>query len=96
MTAAHLKSPAVHTSTPMVRWVFHRDGYAITCEVDAHETQSYDVTFTPHWDPSAAVIERFNRPLRALERHASIAQRLRDDGWVLVDHAIPTYVGTAA
>ena len=80
----------------MVRWVFHRDGFAITCEVDAYGTQSYDVAIIPHWDPSSAVIERFNRPLRALERHMSIAQRLRDDGWVVVDHAIPNYVGTAA
>jgi hypothetical protein len=94
--ATHLKTPVVNAPTPMVRWVFRRDGRAITCEVDAHDTQSYDVAIIPHWDPSAAVIERFNRALRALERHASIARRLRDDGWVLVDHAIPNYVGTAA
>jgi predicted membrane-bound spermidine synthase len=79
----------------MVRWVFRRDGRAITCEVNAHGTQAYDVVLIPHWDPSAAVIERFNRPFRALERLASIAQRLRDDGWVVVDHA-PTYMETAA
>jgi hypothetical protein len=94
--AAHLKTPVVDTPTWMVRWVFRRDGFAITCEVYARHTRSYDVAFTPHWDPSGATIERFNRPLRALERHACIAQHLRDDGWVLVHHAIPTYVATAA
>jgi len=96
MAPALLKSAAVHALTPMVRWVFHRDGFAITCEVDAHGPQSYEVAVIRHWDPSSTVIERFNRPLRALERHMSIAQRLRDDGWVVVDHAIPSYVGTAA
>ena len=94
--ATHLKTPVVHTPTSMVRWVFRRDGFAITCEVYAYDTQSYEVAFIPHWDPSAATVERFNRPLRALERHASIAQRLRDDGWVLVDHAIPNSVAAAA
>lgn len=96
MTATHLKSAAVHTTTPMVRWVFHRDGRAITCEVDVHGTQSYDVTLIPHWDSSGAVTERFDRPIPAMERHASIARSLRDRGWVVVDHAVPNYVGIAA
>lgn len=96
MTAAHLKSVAARTPKPMLRWVFRREGRALTCEVDARGTQSYDVTLVPHWDLSAAVTERFDRPLRAMGRHASIARRLRDRGWVVVDHAIPNCVGIAA
>jgi hypothetical protein len=80
----------------MLRWVFHRDGRALACEVDARGRQSYDVAIVPLWDQSAAIVERFSRPLPALELHASIARELRNRGWVVVDHAIPNYVGIAA
>lgn len=77
----------------MVRWVFRRDSRVITCEVDAHGTQSYDVTLIPHWDESAAVTRRFDHALDAMARHAGLARGLRDRGWVVVDHAIPNYIG---
>jgi len=80
----------------MVRWVFRRDGRVITCEVDAHGTQSYAVTLIPHWDEWGAVTRRFDHALDAMEQHAGLARDLRDRGWVVVDHAIPDYIGIGA
>ena len=71
----------------MLRWVFRRDTDAITCELDARGRHSYDVCVVPHWNVSSAVIEHYDTPAAALLRHAEIARRLRDHGWMLADHA---------
>ena len=66
-------------SAPMLLWVLQCGANAITCEVDARDDQSYEVCVVPHWDPSATVIERFQTPMLAVERHADIARRLREN-----------------
>lgn len=70
----------------MLRWVFRRDTETLTCEVDAAGNR-WEVCIVPHWDVAESVIERFDTPLSALERHADIARRLRDAGWSVVDYA---------
>jgi hypothetical protein len=40
----------------------------------------------PHWDPSSAVIEQFDAQTPALLRHAEVARRLRENGWMVIDH----------
>lgn len=67
----------------MLRWVFTRKFAVLTCELDANDTGGYDVCLVPHWDVSAAAIERFDAATSALERHAELARYLRDDGWKL-------------
>jgi hypothetical protein len=95
--ATDYRLPAADRSgVPMLRWVFRRDGRTLACEVDVRGAQSYEVAVVPLWDRSAAIVERFDRPLPALELHASIACELRNRGWAVVDHAIPRYVGIAA
>lgn len=69
-------------SIPVLRWVFRRATDAITCEIDAAGDHAFDVCIVPHWDVSAATIERFDAEYRAFERHAELARRLRDAGWV--------------
>ena len=71
----------------MLRWVFSRRANAITCEVDLTGDHQYEVSVVPHWDVSAAAIERFDSAPHALQRHAELAQSLREAGWVLIDHA---------
>jgi hypothetical protein len=78
--------PVSTESVPMLRWVFQRDSEMLTCEVDA-AGRRWEVCVVPHWDVASAVIERFDQPLSALERHAEIARRLRDAGWSVVDYA---------
>jgi hypothetical protein len=68
--------------TPVLQWVFWRDGRAITCEIDATRRRGFEVLLVPHWDRSASVIERFDAVHQAFLRHAEMAQRLRESGWV--------------
>ena len=83
-------------SAPMLLWVLQSGANAITCELDARDDQSYEVCVVPHWDPSATVIERFQTPMLAVERHADIARRLRDNGWIVIDHVVPRSLNAAA
>lgn len=86
MTHAHAathkgaRTPA--ETARVIRWDFVRAGHALTCEVDARGAGHYDVCVVPHWDVSASVVESFDREFRALERHAEIALRLREAGWI--------------
>ncbi|MBI3048110.1 MAG: hypothetical protein HYY76_07330 [Acidobacteria bacterium] len=61
--------------------MFHRNDDAITCEIDAAGDRAFEVCIVPHWDVSAATIERFEAVHRAFERHAELARRLREAGW---------------
>jgi hypothetical protein len=80
-------------STRVLRWVFRRNDRAITCEIDSDRTHSFEVSLVPHWDLSASVIERFDAAHHAFLRHAEMARRLRDAGWVRAD--VPRAGGSA-
>lgn len=73
-------------STRVLRWVFRRSNDTITCEIDETGDRRFEVCIVPHWDVSAGTIERFDAAYRAFERHAQLARRLREAGWV---RAIP-------
>jgi hypothetical protein len=75
-------------STRVLHWVFRRNNRAITCEVEADRTHSFEVSLVPHWNVSASVIERFDAVHHAFLRHAEMARRLREAGWVRAD-AVP-------
>jgi hypothetical protein len=81
---------------PVLCWIFQRHADAITCELDLGADRSYDVCVVPHWDVSSSLVEHFQGPAGALWRHAEIASRLRERGWVLTDHASHHDVPTAA
>jgi hypothetical protein len=74
-------------ATCLVRWIFHRHGSALTCQVNARATSSYDVCVVPHWNVSAAAVETVETPGRALLRHAEIARHLREGGWCVADRS---------
>ncbi len=69
------------SSVRVLRWVFRRRTDAITCEIDTAGNRVFEVCIVPHWDVSASTIERFDAAHRAFERHAEVAQRLREAGW---------------
>lgn len=83
-------APAVATETVcLLRWVLQRGGEFLTCQIDAHVRRSaYDVCIVPHRDLNAASIEVVTTPGRALQRHAEVAMRLRNDGWRITNRAI--------
>jgi hypothetical protein len=68
----------------LVCWIFHRNGHALTCQVDARATpSSYDVCIVPHWNVAAASVETVKSPVKALRLHAEIAKQLQEAGWLL-------------
>ena len=90
-TSANPDAPA-----PLVRWILRRDTNGITCELDARGEGAYELCVLPHWAPSLAVIERFDASMPALLRHAEVTSRLRDDGWMVIDHVSDGCVRAAA
>jgi hypothetical protein len=83
-------------SAPLLHWILRRDTDAITCQLDARGNRAYELCVVPHWDPSAAVIECFDTPTPALLRHAEVASRLRESGWMVIDHVAAESVHAAA
>ncbi len=81
-TASHAPVPA----QPALLWVFRRNFESITSEVDVTAAGACAVRTVPQWDPSLAIVERFDNPVDALRRHAEIARRLREIGWAVADH----------
>ena len=69
---------------------------AITCHLDIRGARSYEVCVVPHWDPSSAVIERYDAATPALLRHAEVARLLREDGWMVIDLVATDSIQTAA
>lgn len=81
-------SQQLHSSTPsrpVLLWVFRRDSDAITCGVEVAPSGRCAVRTVPHWNPSLSVVEPFDCAVEAMQRHAEVAHRLREIGWV-VDH----------
>jgi hypothetical protein len=92
----HTHGPAPRRRTPLVEWVLQRETKSITCQLDARGRRCYELCVLPHWDPSSALIERFDAQLPALVRHAQVASRLRDTGWMVIDHVATTRVHAPA
>ena len=86
MMTSSKHAPTLPLAEPkgILRWVFLRGSKALTCEVRACGKQTYDVSVVPHWDVSSSVVETFNRPASALQRHAEICWYFREAGWILV------------
>ena len=69
--------------TSVLRWVFHREGHALTSAVEATPDQSsFELCVLPHWNLSMGTVEQFMTAASALHRHAEVAARLRQSGWV--------------
>jgi hypothetical protein len=75
----------------MLRWIFRRGTAALECGVEVDADRSFALRVTPLWAPAAAVVERFDDPLSALERHAELAGYLRESGWRVSEHATPAW-----
>jgi hypothetical protein len=92
-----MRRHATHSAQqpPLVEWILQRDSKAITCQLDLRGRRSYEVSVLPHWDPSSAVIERFDTATPALLRHAQLACRFREAGWMVIDHVAAAQVSAA-
>jgi hypothetical protein len=90
----HHTAPRQHT--PLVEGILQREAKSITCQREARGHRTHELCILPHWNPSAAVIERFDAPLPAMMRHAQLARDLREAGWRVTDHVAATRVHAAA
>lgn len=81
-----LRNQSSSSSRPVLLWVFKRDVDAITCGVEVSESGRCAVRTVPQWNPSLTVVEPFDCAVDALRRHAELAHRLREIGWVVADH----------
>jgi hypothetical protein len=80
---AHKPQQTSTTGADSYRYGSSIGGHALTCAVEATADRSaYDVCIFPHWNLSLGTVERFVGPGGALQRHAEIASRLRESGWV--------------
>jgi hypothetical protein len=71
-------------STTLLRWVFQRGHYAITCSIDMiDDGAAFDVFVLPHWNLSASTIKRFDDAASAFAQHAELAMMLRQAGWAV-------------
>lgn len=85
-TNRSLPANSAPATRPVLQWVFRRNDEAITCQVDVNAAGNCEVRTVPEWNPALAVVEPFDRPGDALQRHAEVSARLRDLGWGAAEH----------
>ena len=74
-------------SRQIVRWVFQQGNDLVTCSVDQHADAASDaVSIVCNGRTDAAIVERCDSNLVALQRHADIAVALKDRGWTLLSY----------
>lgn len=83
-------------SLPILCGILHRAVNSIGCQVDVRNDWSYELSIVPHWDPSAAMIERFAALTPALLRQAEVARQLRANGCTVIEQAAALSIHEAA
>ena len=82
MIANPLTSPAGE----MLRWQFRMRDRMLTCGVAQSGASGFSVITLPHWDVRSGIVETFQSQAMALQRHATIAERLRSAGWSIASY----------
>ena len=82
MIANPLTSPAGE----MLRWQFRMRDRMLTCGVAKSGASGFSVITLPHWDVRSGIVETFQSQAMALQRHATIAERLRSAGWSIASY----------
>ena len=81
-TTNHHTEPAAE----MLRWQFRMRNRTLTCGITKSGTRDFSVITLPHWDVRSGSVETFQSQARALQRHATIAERLRSAGWSVASY----------
>lgn len=75
------------TSTPeMVRWQFRLKNRLLTVGVAKTGAAGYSVVTIPHFNAKKGTVEIYRDLVSALQRHASLAAQLRNDGWSIASY----------
>lgn len=75
------------TSSPeMVRWQFRLKNRLLTVGVAKTGAAGYSVVTIPHFNVKKGTVEIYRDLVSALQRHASLAAQLRNDGWSIASY----------
>lgn len=77
--------PVTAGAGEMLRWQFRMRNRLLTCGISKNGP-SFSVITLPHWDVKGGVVETFESQTSALQRHATIAERLRSAGWSIASY----------
>jgi hypothetical protein len=83
-----MKTPASTTDSPneFLRWQFRLRNRLLTCGIAKTAAAGYSVVTVPHHNVHKGTVEIYKDLVSALQRHASIAARLRADGWSIASY----------
>ena len=73
----------------MLRWLLRSGAAALACEVGMNADRTFDVRVVPSSGSRDAIVERYPGLVAAMERHAEIANALRDSGWQVAARVAP-------
>ena len=73
----------------MVRWQFRLRNRLMTIGVAKTDADGYSVVTVPHFNVRRGTVEIYKDLVSALQRHASLASRLRADGWSIASYTTP-------
>ena len=69
-----------------LRWQFRLRDRLLTCGIAKSDASGYSVVTVPHNNVRKGTIEIYKDLVSALQRHASIAAELRDNGWSIASY----------
>jgi hypothetical protein len=83
-----MKTPASTSvkSGDFLRWQFRLRDRLLTCGIAKTAASGYSVVTVPHHNVRKGTVEIHKNLVSALQRHASIAARLRADGWSIASY----------
>ena len=81
-----MTNPLTSCAGEMLRWQFRMRDRMLTCGVAKSGASGFSVITLPHWDVRSGIVETFQSQAMALQRHATIAERLRSAGWSLASY----------
>lgn len=79
-------NPHTEAAGEMLRWQFRMRNRMLTCGITKSGARDFSVITLPHWDVRGGIVETFQSQAMALQRHATIAERLRSAGWSLASY----------
>jgi hypothetical protein len=80
-----ITNPLTSRVGEMLRWQFRMRNRLLTCGITKHPN-GFNVVTLPHWDIKGGIVETFTSQASALQRHATIAERLRSSGWSIASY----------
>ena len=79
-------APTNNKTRDFLRWQFRQGQRLLTCGIAKTDATGYSVVTVPHHNVRKGTVEIYKDLVSALQRHASIAAQLRENGWQLASY----------